>query len=109
MQFLHHNKLITVARNVRWRGGEIDLICLDQETLVFIEVRLRGSDRFGSAADSITPDKQQRIITTARWWLKGLGHTHAQRACRFDALLFDKLDAKHITWIRNAFTCDGTR
>ena len=43
-----------IARNVRCRGGEVDLICLDRSHVVFVEVRLRTSTRFGGAAASIT-------------------------------------------------------
>jgi len=106
MQFLHHQGLVTVARNVRWRGGEIDLICLDGETLVFVEVRLRSNTRFGGAAESISSDKRRRVITTAQWWLNGLGRSHADRVCRFDALLLDRPEENHIRWIQNAFTMD---
>ena len=38
-----------VGRNFRVRGGEIDLICRDGRTLVFVEVRLRGRGDFGGA------------------------------------------------------------
>ena len=106
MQFLHRHGVATVARNIRCRRGEIDLVCLDGDILVFVEVRLRSDDRFGGAAESITPEKRQRIISAARWWLKGLGHTHTNRVCRFDALLLSQLDESRITWVRDAFTAN---
>jgi len=103
---LEHHHLRILARNVRCRGGEVDLIALDHNTLVFVEVRLRGNSRFGGAAASITAEKQRRVIHAARWWLSGDGRGHANRPCRFDAVLFDAPDANHLDWIRAAFDAD---
>ncbi|MDR1662096.1 MAG: YraN family protein [Azoarcus sp.] len=92
-----------VARNVRCRGGEIDLICLERDTLVFAEVRLRTDKRYGGALESITAGKRRRIAFAARWWLAAQGAAHRHRACRFDAVLFDDADADSPQWIRGAF------
>lgn len=106
--FLAGHGLKTLERKLRCRGGEIDLICLDGATLVFVEVRLRAPGRFGSAADSITPAKRQRIILAARWWLTGAGRAHAGRMMRFDAVLFDRLDIAAVNWLRDAFVAEGS-
>lgn len=95
--------LTIIARNVRCRGGEVDLIADDGRSLVFVEVRLRKNGRFGGAAASITASKQRRVILAAQHWLAGDGRRHANRACRFDAILLDGLDAARIDWIRGAF------
>ena len=92
-----------IARNVRCRGGEVDLIGVDHSHVVFIEVRLRTNARFGGAAESITRSKQQRVLLAARWWLNGPGRRFQTAACRFDAVLLDSLDAAHIIWLRGAF------
>lgn len=102
-RFLADRGVHTIARNVRCRGGEVDLVCLAAEVLVFVEVRLRASAMFGGAAQSITPHKQRRLIVAARWWLANAGRAHAQRACRFDALLLSRLDIGAIDWITGAF------
>ena len=88
-----------VARNVRSRFGEIDLIMRDAEVLVFVEVRSRSRSDFGSAADSITPAKQRRIVLAAREYLaRQPAHLH----CRFDVVTLD--GKRNIpVWIRNAF------
>lgn len=52
-------------KNFRTREGEIDIIADQGETLVFIEVRTRRGARMGSAADSVTPVKQQRLVALA--------------------------------------------
>lgn len=92
-----------LARNVRCRGGEVDLVAEDRGVVVFVEVRLRGSARFGGAAASITVGKQQRVILAAQHWLAGGGRFYADRPCRFDAVLLDALDANRIEWLRGAF------
>ena len=100
---LERHGFTIIARNVRCRGGEVDLIADDGRSLVFVEVRLRKNGRFGGAAASITASKQRRVILAAQHWLAGDGRRHANRACRFDAILLDGLDAARIDWIRGAF------
>jgi len=94
--------LRVVERNYRVRGGEIDCIALDGEILVFIEVRFRKHAYFGGAAASIDTRKQQRIIHAAQIYL--MKHPRqAQRACRFDCVLFDSLNTNATEWIKDAF------
>ena len=95
-RFLAERGLKILARNYRCRGGDIDLVCRDGATLVFVEVRLRTHPGFGGAAASITPAKQRRIALAANHYLAG----KPLPACRFDAVL---LDGASIDWIRNAF------
>ena len=95
-RFLAARGLTIIKRNHRCRGGEIDLICRDGATLVFVEVRLRSRRTFGGAAASITPAKQRRIVLAANHYLAG----KPWPSCRFDAVL---LDGESIEWIRNAF------
>jgi putative endonuclease len=94
--------LRTLARNFRCRGGELDLVCHDGKSVVFVEVRLRGRSDFGGAAASITPRKQARIVLAARHWLAQAGRL-ANAPCRFDVVLLDALDSTRIEWIRGAF------
>ena len=103
LALLQQAGLTLVTQNYRIRGGEIDLIMLDQRTLVFIEVRYRKHGQYGSAGESITPTKQARIIRTAEMFL-AQHPTYGHSACRFDAVLFDQKGAtvQH-TWIKAAF------
>ncbi|MCB1951039.1 YraN family protein [Denitromonas sp.] len=94
--------LHTLARNFHCRGGELDLVCREGKTLVFVEVRLRGRSDFGGAAASITLRKQARIALAARHWLARAGRL-ADAPCRFDVVLLDALDSERIEWIRGAF------
>lgn len=95
--------LRVIERNVRCRGGEVDLICLDRSHVVFVEVRLRSSARFGGAAESITAAKRRRVLIAAQWWLNGAGRRFRGAACRFDAVLLDALDPDRLTWLPGAF------
>ena len=97
-RYLVTQGLHIVARNYRCRFGEIDLIARDGEALVFVEVRLRRSGRFGGALASITRAKQKKLMATARCYLSGL---RAVPSCRFDAILLDALDARRIEWLRD--------
>ena len=94
-----------LMRNYRVRGGEIDCIALDGNTLVFVEVRLRRNTRFGGAAASIDNRKQQRIIHAARCYLLRYPR-QAERPCRFDCVLLGSLNTDQLEWIKDAFQAD---
>lgn len=100
--WLTRRGLRIVARNYRIKGGEIDLIGEDGDTLVFVEVRLRSNAAYGGAGASITPAKQQRLILAARHYLQA----HGERPCRFDCVLLSALDENKLEWIRDAFAAD---
>ena len=100
--YLQRQGLTLIERNFRVRGGEIDLICRDGKSTVFVEVRLRSRGEFGGAAASITATKQARLILAARHWLL----RHGEAPCRFDCILLDGLESKNIEWLRDAFSAD---
>lgn len=97
------NGLRLLARNVRFRFGELDLVMREGDTIVFVEVRRRKASRFGDGAASVTHAKRRRVILAARGWLA------RQRAagtlpCRFDiASVSGDDEAMRIDWIRDAF------
>jgi len=97
--FLQRAGLELVERNYRCRFGEIDLIARDGAALVFVEVRMRTSERFGGAAASINAAKRTRLLRTARHYLAGIARAPQ---CRFDALLVDG-NSQSIEWLKNAF------
>ena len=103
-KFLEQNGLKVLARNYLCRGGEIDLVCRDKERLVFVEVRMRGSSQYGGAGASITITKQKKIIHAAEQYLHS--HRLSHKDCRFDCVLFDKMDLAHVEWVQNAFSAD---
>ncbi len=97
--FLQQAGLTLVARNYRCRFGEIDVIARDGATLVFVEVRMRSSERYGGAAASITAAKRKKLLRTARCYLAGVARAPQ---CRFDALLING-NNNSIEWLKNAF------
>ncbi len=101
--FLQSRGLEPVCENYRFRGGEIDLIMLDGETIVFVEVRYRSNREFGSAVESITDRKQERVIATARHYLQHNGSL-ANQPCRFDVVAIGNDIQRHeVEWIPDAF------
>ncbi|MFD2612984.1 YraN family protein [Paenibacillus gansuensis] len=92
-----------VVRNWRCRFGELDIVAEDGDTVVIAEVRTRtGSERFGSAAESVTPQKQRKVRTLAQMYLSA--EQKLESRLRFDVvavlMVKDKVDVKHIP---NAF------
>ena len=100
-RLLVRNGLEILARNYRTRFGEIDLVARDGATLVFVEVRMRSSERFGGAASSITAGKRRRVELAARHYLSRLG---AEPPCRFDVIT---LEGAEPAWMRGAFDATG--
>ena len=95
--------LTLVEKNFNSRFGEIDLIMLDNSTLVFVEVRFRANTSYGSGAETVNFRKQQKIIKTAQLYLQA-NKKMQQRDCRFDVVSVT-LAAQEplIEWHQNAF------
>lgn len=97
----HGLKLIT--RNFTCRSGEIDLIMLDNKHLVFVEVRYRQPSRYGTAIESITPYKQEKIKRAAQYYLLRQ-HLLETQACRFDIIAITQcINGPQFEWLKNAF------
>jgi len=91
-----------IARNHRTRCGEIDIIAREGETLVFIEVKARTSNRYGSAKAAVTPHKQRQISKVALAYLQMTDQSHVK--ARFDVVTVTQhQEAHNIDLIRNAF------
>ena len=58
-----------LARNFRCRMGELDLVAENRTYLIFVEVKLRKDDRFGSACEAVTASKQRKLRTAAQFYL----------------------------------------
>jgi putative endonuclease len=95
-----------LARNARYREGELDLVVRDGELVVFVEVRLRAGMRFGGAAASVDAFKQKRLARAAQHWLA------AQFGDRWPPCRFDVVSVAGdgtIEWIRDAFAARERR
>lgn len=103
--WLKHQGLKWVASNYCCRQGEIDLIMLDKNQLVFIEVRYRKNTLYGSGADSVTLTKQAKIRKAAQHFLSNQPKL-ANLSCRFDVVSAQpgqSSDTLCLDWIKNAF------
>jgi putative endonuclease len=103
LRFLEQEGLKLITRNYRSPRGEIDLIMWDRECLVFIEVRYRKHDRFGSATETVTSAKQERIISAVTHYLQSKGSEAGDVPCRLDVVAISAGERKKIEWIKNAF------
>ena len=101
-EFLIERGLRPVARNFRSRGGEIDLIMLDEQCLAFIEVRFRRSSGFIKPVVTVDHRKQRKIIRTAAMFA-ARNHRFANLTMRFDVVTLEGVNPPAIDWIRDAF------
>ena len=97
LAYLARHGLVLIEPNFRCKCGEIDLVMLDQDTLVFVEVRQRANAAYGGAAASITRTKQRRIIGAAETFLL---RYRAPPPCRFDIV---SIDGSALAWLPGAF------
>jgi len=103
LRYLKNKKYKILAQNFRLFRGEIDIIALDKNTLVFVEVKTRKSTDFGLPEESVTPSKQRQIKRIAQGFLMRNNLQDAE--CRFDviSILFDQNQGYRIRHIQNAF------
>ncbi len=101
--YLQSSGLQLIEKNYRCRYGEIDLIMLDQQDLVFVEVRYRKNDSFGGAAQSVDTQKQQKLRHTAEIFLQE-NQSMEFNGCRFDVIAASGTPPDYnIHWIHDAF------
>jgi len=97
--YLQAQGLKLVLANYSCKYGEIDLIMQDKEELVFVEVRYRQSDDYGDGSDSVTQEKQRRVIRAAKFYLCERD-LYDRIACRFDVVASGP---REMLWIKDAF------
>ncbi|MHB9145359.1 MAG: YraN family protein [Symbiobacteriia bacterium] len=91
-----------LARNYRCRFGELDLVAVDQGEVVFVEVKTRRSQAFGTSAEAVSAQKQARLLRLADRFLQERGLFDA--ACRFDVVAVDaSVTPPRLELIRGAF------
>jgi putative endonuclease len=91
-----------LARRYRTKHGEIDIVARDGDTIVFVEVKARASDDYGSGAEALTWPKQRRLTSMATDYLAR--HRLLDRPCRFDVVTVEEsAAATRITVYANAF------
>ncbi|OBW91045.1 hypothetical protein QV01_08940 [Gallibacterium genomosp. 3] len=105
-RFLEQKGLVFIAANQVFKCGELDLIMRDQQTIVFVEVRQRKSDKFGSAVESVSWRKQQKWINAANLWLSQFSESLDTVDCRFDVIAYDGTQHQ-LTWLKNFIEFNG--
>jgi putative endonuclease len=102
--YLRSRGLLVIARNLRCRAGELDLVCLDGAVLVIVEVRQRADRDFGGALASVNRRKQRKLIRAAGFHWQRLA-TWRSRAMRFDVIALQARPGHppELAWIKDAF------
>ncbi len=86
VRLLEEVGFIVIARNVRVPGGEIDVIARDRDVIAFVEVKARGSRRYGSALAAVDARKRRTLRASAADWLQ-IAAPHAR--ARFDVVTIE--------------------
>ena len=97
--FLRTRGMKILHRNFRCYLGEIDLVAQDEDTLVFVEVKYRFSDRYGWGEAHVNKKKQQTIYRVAEVYLNSYSRDRIP-PCRFDVVAFD---GDRVRYFPNAF------
>ena len=95
-----------LARNYRCQAGELDLIALDGDVIVFVEVKTRTDAAAADPSEWITPAKRRQLIKVARYYIHVKDAYN--RPCRFDALSVLMRDGARpvVQHFQDAFTPD---
>ncbi len=101
-RYLEEKGFTILERNYRAERGEIDLICREGNTIVFVEVKARRSDRYGPPEESITRSKQRQLYKVAQAYIQA--HPELETDFRFDVIAIDGTPQHHeIRHYPNAF------
>lgn len=98
--YLTRHKVSILDRNIRSKYGEIDLIGIDQDCLVFFEVKTRSNHAFGLPQAAVTPKKLQKITKVCQSYRQL--HPDLPAAERIDVIAITMSQPPQIVWIKNA-------
>jgi putative endonuclease len=101
---LQQHGLKLLAQNWSCRRGELDLVMLDADTVVFVEVRYRRHSAWGGAVESVDARKREKLTRAAMHFLQRESRW-AKHPCRFDVIAInaDGNSTPRLNWIQNAF------
>lgn len=91
-KYLQNQGYKILERNYRIRGGEIDIVAREKETLVFVEVKTRYSHEYGLPEESITPWKIKALLKTARFYIQKI--KWGEKEYRLDFVSIDFADSR---------------
>lgn len=106
--YISKNGMSIVKRNYSCKSGEIDIIASQGDTIVFIEVKTRTSEKYGRPSQAVSVSKQRKLIKTALMFMtqKNL----FDYSCRFDVVEVNvdkETKSYNITYIKDAFQYTG--
>jgi putative endonuclease len=107
-RFLERRGYVILARNLRSRLGEVDLLARDGSTLVFVEVKARRGSPGDPPQAAVDARKRMRLIRIALGYLAG--RRLREQRCRFDVVAVSLDDAGRVTGVRHlphAFDTEG--
>lgn len=96
-EILSQEGMRILERNYHCYRGEIDIVALDSQTVVFVEVKERSEHSYGTPEAAVTPRKKRRMVACSKRWIMENGH---QWDIRFDVVAFRSEDYSHY---RDAF------
>ena len=104
LNYLQQQGLRLLAQNWLCKRGELDLVMLDGDTVVFVEVRYRKYAQWGGALASIDGRKRQKLILAAQFFLQK-EHRWADSPCRFDVVAIENTPSGNadLNWLKDAF------
>jgi len=103
--FLKDSGYKILSRNYKSKLGEIDIIAQEKDTICFIEVKTRSSDKFGAPSEAVTSFKQKQICRAALVYLKEKGFF--DKKARFDVIsIIDLGNTPKVDLIKSAFELD---
>lgn len=104
LEYLQRQGLRLLAQNWLCKRGELDLVMLDGDTVVFVEVRYRRHSGWGGATESVDFRKQAKLVTAAQLFLQQ-ATDWASHPCRFDVIAIEGQpgNAAPLNWIKSAF------
>lgn len=103
VKYLKKNKYKILETNYRTAFGEADIIAQKDKYLVFVEVKTRSSELYGSPCEAVGAKKQQRYIKIAEYYLS-CHEKFADFYVRFDVA---EVLSGEVNYLENAFTCDN--
>jgi putative endonuclease len=102
--YLKKQGLRLLNKNFHSKMGEIDLIMLEENTVVFIEVRYRKKSSYGDPIETVGYHKRRKLLLTAQYYLQ-TQRQNKNDSCRFDILGVSTYNAElNFNWLKNAFS-----
>lgn len=101
VKHIEKNGYKILERNYYGEYGEIDIIGIIEDIIVFFEVKYRRNSKYGYAEEAVNPKKQKKIFLTALNYIEKIGEK--DKNMRFDVLAFNK---DELNWIKNSFWGD---